>query len=110
MDLTLYGLKNCDTCRKALKVLEAGGMTVRFVDIRSEADLRHKVPDWLRVVGADTLVNKRSTSWRGLSDGERLMPPEKLLTAHATLIKRPVIEVGNTVYVGWTKTVQDTLL
>lgn len=110
MDLTLYGLKNCDTCRKALKALEAGGKTVRFIDIRAEADLSQKVPDWLSVAGADVLVNKRSTSWRGLSDAERLIPPEELLPAHATLIKRPIIEVGDAVYVGWTKTVQETLL
>ena len=47
MGLTLYGLKNCDTCKKALKALEAAGKAVTFVDIRAEADLEAKVPEWL---------------------------------------------------------------
>ena len=71
MTLTLYGLKNCDTCKKALKSLEAAGKQVSFVDIRAEADLAAKVPGWLEVAGAKALVNNRSTTWRGLSDDDK---------------------------------------
>ena len=110
MTLTLYGLKNCDTCKKALKALEATGSDVRFVDIRAEADLESSVPTWLGAVGSDVLVNRRSTTWRGLSDAERESDPSALLQANPTLIKRPVIETGSAVYVGWTKDVQAVLL
>lgn len=110
MSLTLYGLKNCDTCKKALKALEAAGKQVRFVDIRAEADLSALVPIWLEHAGSELLINRRSTTWRNLSDAERETEPAKLLKANPTLIKRPVIERGNDVFVGWTKDVQAALL
>ncbi|MEL6781530.1 MAG: ArsC/Spx/MgsR family protein [Pseudomonadota bacterium] len=105
MNLTLYGLKSCDTCRKALKALP--GAT--FVDIRQEADLGKKLPVWLEAAGADVLVNRRSTTWRTLSEAEQDQSAETLLTGHPTLIKRPIIEVDGTVHVGWSKAVQDAL-
>ena len=107
--LTLYGLKNCDTCKKALKTLEEAGKTVTFVDIRAEADLPTKVPSWLKAVGTEKLLNKRSTTWRGLSDTEQAKAltdgTQEALIANPTLIKRPVIEGGKEVHVGWTKDV-----
>ena len=111
-DLTLYGLKNCDTCKKALKALEGAGKTVAFVDIRTEADLPAKLPGWLDAVGADALVNKRSTTWRNLDDAARTKAETnaaELLSNNPTLIKRPVIEAGGKVYVGWSKAVEAAL-
>lgn len=111
--LTLYGLNNCDTCKKALKTLEGAGKTVTFVDIRAEADLPTKVPSWLEAVGAEKLLNKRSTTWRALSDIEQAKAladgTQEALIANPTLIKRPVIEDGKEIYVGWTKDVQEGL-
>jgi arsenate reductase len=107
MSLTLYGLKNCDTCKKALKALEAAGKAVTFVDIRAEADLPVKVPGWLEAVGVKTLLNTRSTTWRELRPQQKSAAEtgaaEALLIAHPTLIKRPVIESEAGVTVGWTK-------
>ncbi len=97
---TLYGLKNCDTCRKAMKALP----DARFVDIRTEADLAKKVPQWLKTVGAERLVNAKSTTWRGLSDADKAKAKAgdaKVLIANPALIKRPVIEDGGKVTVGW---------
>ncbi|MEM0929933.1 MAG: ArsC/Spx/MgsR family protein [Pseudomonadota bacterium] len=110
MSLTLTGLKNCDTCKKAMKALTEAGLKPSFVDIRTEADLKTLVPQWLEAVGSDLLINKRSTTWRNLSEDERNAGPSALLQAHPTLIKRPVIETGKTIYVGWTKDVQAALL
>ena len=113
MSLTLYRLKNCDTCKKALKSLEAAGKQVSFVDIRAEADLAAKVPGWLDAAGAKALVNNRSTTWRGLSDDDKAKADTDevsgLLIANPTLIKRPVIEASDSVYVGWTKAVEGEL-
>ena len=106
MSVTLYGLKNCDTCKKALKAFEAVGTAVTFVDIRAEADLAERVPVWLDAAGADLLVNRRSTTWRNLSDAERETDPGALLVANPTLVKRPVIQAGSNVYVGWSKATQ----
>ncbi len=110
MSLTLYGLKNCDTCKKAIKALTEAGAELEFVDIRAEADLSKRVPVWLAAAGPDVLINRRSTTWRGLSDVERESDPGALLEANPTLIKRPVIEIGNAVHVGWTKDVQAALV
>lgn len=110
MPLILYGLKNCDTCKKALKALEAAGRPTAFVDIRADTDLAAKVPVWLAAVGPDLLLNTRSTTWRGLSDAERVSDPATLLIANPTLIKRPVIEAGDKVHVGWTNPAQTALL
>ncbi len=110
--LTLYGLKACDSCRKARRALEEAGHAVLFVDVREEADLDAKVPDWLRAA-PQTLINKSSTTWRALSVGDKARAatnPAALLKAHPTLIKRPVIETTSELYVGWSRDVQQRLL
>ncbi len=112
--MKLYGLKNCDTCKKALKALEAAGRDVGFVDIRADADLAAKVPGWLKAAGAELLINKRSTTWRGLADDERTAADGDgavaLLVANPTLIKRPVIEAGGSVHVGWSAAISGALM
>ena len=112
MNVTLYGLKNCDTCNKAIKALKAAGRSVTFVDIRTDADLAAKVPEWLDTADGAKLLNTRSTTWRGLSDADKALAetnPAQLLIANPTLIKRPVIEAGDSVSVGWTKSEQAAL-
>lgn len=102
MPITLYGLKNCDTCKKALKGL--AGHDAVFVDIRTDADLATLVPKWLESVGKDLLLNTRSTTWRSLSDEDKARAetdPASLLISAPTLIKRPVIENNSEVLVGW---------
>lgn len=110
MALTLYGLKNCDTCKKAMKALDAAGQACEFIDIRADTDLAALLPSWLESVGSYMLVNRRSTTWRNLSEAERETAPDALLMANPTLIKRPVIVDGSDVHVGWTKDVQAALL
>lgn len=95
--MRLFGLKNCDTCRKALKALD----TARLVDVRAEPvpdDVLHKA---LAQFG-DALVNTRSTTWRGLTEAQRAEPAFALLRAHPTLMKRPLIESQGQLHLGWT--------
>ena len=103
--MILYGLKTCDTCRKALKLLE----NAEFRDVRADG-----VPgDVLKSAFArfgDALLNTRSTTWRGLSDEERARDPLDLLADHPTLMKRPLIVAGDDMYLGWGKDVQAALL
>ena len=105
MNIKLFGLKNCDTCKKALGEIKAAGQDAEFVDIRAEADLARKVPEWLKAVG-DKLVNRSSPTWRALSDEDKARATgsslEGLLLGNPTLIKRPVIEVDGDVLIGWT--------
>ena len=106
--MKLYGIKACDTCRKALKMLEGAGKSVTFVDIRETPLSADQLTHMYETIG-DQLINTRSTTWRGLDEGEREKPAVDLLVAHPTLMKRPVIEADQ-LYLGWKKDVQDALL
>ena len=114
MSYTLYGLKNCDTCRKAKKALEAAGKDVTFVDIRGDDVSAREIAFWADEAGWDILLNTRSTTWRGLTENEKAdMDEDKALTLmnkHRALIKRPVIVWGREVFVSWSKEVQSALL
>ncbi|MEE2526080.1 Spx/MgsR family RNA polymerase-binding regulatory protein [Hyphobacterium sp. HN65] len=110
--MKLYGLKNCDTCKKAMKALDAAGQAYTFVDIRAEADVATLAPEWLKQVETAKLINTRSTTWRQLDEAQRARAesdPAELLADNPTLVKRPVIEQGGKVLVGWTKDVQAAL-
>lgn len=102
--MQLYGLKTCDTCRKAIKALPEA----EVFDVR-----RDGVPQELLKLAFETfgtaLVNTRSATWRGLDEKERGAPPLDLLTAHPALMKRPLIVDGDRLYLGWTKEVQTAL-
>lgn len=107
MGITLYGLKNCDTCRKALKAFQAEDIPVTFVDLREDMSWQDsKLDNWFEKVGEKALLNTRSTTWRGLNESERAQPVLDLLKAHSALLKRPLITDGTNVTVGWTKDVQ----
>ena len=105
----LYGIKSCDTCRMAFKALKDAGQAVVFRDIRAEPLDEVTRAQFLDAFGM-ALVNTRSTTWRGLSDDERAAPPDSLLAAHPTLMKRPVIEGRGGLTLGWTKAVQEAQL
>lgn len=110
--MNLYGLKNCDTCKKAMKALDAAGQAYTFVDIRAEADVASLAPQWLAQVDVSKLINTRSTTWRQLDEADRARAesdPAGLLAANPTLVKRPVIARGGEVFAGWTKDVQAAL-
>lgn len=106
--LTLYGLKSCDTCRKARRAAENAGKSVTFVDVRDTPLDAADLTRFLEAFG-DKLVNKSSTTWRGLSEAERAAPPLDLLKDHPTLMKRPVME-GEVLTLGWNADIEKTHL
>lgn len=112
--MKFYGLKNCDTCRKALNALREAGREPDFHDVRLDGVKKAYLTKWAKAVGWEKLLNKSSTTWRGLADGEKDGVNEKkavaLMAEHPTLIKRPVIEHDGGVFVGWKKDVQDAVL
>ncbi len=103
----VLGLKNCDTCRKARKWLDAHGIAYHFIDYRDEPPTEAELRDWAAQVGGWTkLVNRASTTWRQLSDAEKQAAAESewldLIARHPTLVRRPVlITADNTVSVGF---------
>lgn len=106
--MKIYGIKACDTCRKALKMLQDAGVEVALVDVRDAPLGRAQLHKFYTKFGSD-LVNTRSTTWRNLSEEDRQQDSIALLEAHPTLMKRPVIE-SDDLYLGWKKDVQDALL
>jgi len=102
--ITLYGLKNCDTCRKALKALP----DATLVDVRADGVPEAVMAQAFAQFG-DALLNTRSTTWRGLEEAERALPPLALIAKHPALMKRPLITAGDAMYLGWTAATQDAI-
>ena len=107
--MKLYGLKNCDSCKKALKEIRNAEKDIEFIDIRDNNISLEKIQNWLGQHGDGILVNRKSATWRNLSDGDRQTPAPVLLQANPTLIKRPIIVVGVQSFVGWDVDVKSAL-
>lgn len=102
--LTVYGIKQCDTVRKALKWLDQQGIEHGFHDFRIDGLQAEILQDWLDSGFAGKLVNRRSTTWRQLSEAQRQSEGVallELLLDHPTLIKRPVFVTDQIVAVGF---------
>ena len=106
--LTLFGIKNCDTVRKARKWLEQNNLDVNFHDFREDGLATEQIEQWASIVGWEALFNKRSTSFRNLTDTEKSDINEKkaiaLMALYPTLIKRPVLVKDGQVQVGFKET------
>lgn len=103
--ITVYGLKNCDTCRKALKWLDAEGMEHQFLDLRKDGFTPEDVLFWLAAVGPVTLINRKGTTWRQLDDHLKLVSNDEDLTAlvmeYPAILKRPIFVKDDRVIVGF---------
>ena len=102
--MIIYGLKNCDTCRKALKALP----NAELVDV-SLTPMPGELLDRGLATFGEKLVNTKSTTWRGLDEDERAKPPKDLLLAHPKLMKRPLTADRDALYLGWDKATQAAL-
>lgn len=117
MKLSVYHLKTCDTCRKAIKTMSAAGHDLTLIDVRADGVPAEELAHIAEAAGWEKLLNTRSTTWRGLGDADKAdMNAAKaiaLMSEHPTLIKRPVIaretSGGALISVGWTKDVQAEL-
>lgn len=102
---TLYGIPNCDAVRKARSWLDTQGIAYRFHDFRADGLTAERVAAWVDALGWDTLLNRRSTTWRQLDIDVRAAigaatAPALLLT-QPTLIRRPVLEHDGAVHLGF---------
>ena len=107
--MILYGIPTCDSCKKALKALEAAGHDVRFRDVRAAPLSEDEIALIVREFG-DRVINKQSTTYRGFSDFLKMSEPEAQIAAQPTVMKRPVIHAGDAWYLGWDDEVQSQLL
>ncbi|QFT57202.1 putative reductase [Sulfitobacter sp. THAF37] len=94
--MRIYGLKNCDSCRKAVKALPEA----ELVDVRADG-LPNEVLDAALAQFQGALVNTRSATWRGLEEADRALPARDLILAHPAVMKRPLIAAGDALFLGW---------
>jgi len=111
--MRVYGLKNCDTCKKARAWLKGEGVEADFLDVRADGVSEAQIRNWAKEAGWEKLLNRRGTTWRGLPEAEKADVTEAkavgLMAAHPALIKRPVFETKAGVIVGFGKDAQAAL-
>ncbi|PTM61718.1 arsenate reductase [Phreatobacter oligotrophus] len=105
MTVTIYGITTCDTVRKARAWLDGKGVAYRFHDFRKDGLDAKTLGQWLDVVGWEAVLNKAGTSFRALPDADKAgldrAKAAALILANPTLVKRPVLETGAEVLVGF---------
>ncbi|MCA0305291.1 MAG: ArsC family reductase [Proteobacteria bacterium] len=105
MTVTIYGIKNCDTMKKAWRFLDDKGVAYAFHDYKVAGIDRARLEGWARKVGWEVLLNRSGTTFRKLPEAEREGLTETkaidLMLAQPSMIKRPVVEVGGKLLVGF---------
>lgn len=109
----LYGIKNCDTVKKSRKWLEQNNIDYQFHDYRADGLDLALLEQFAETLDWKIMLNRRSTSWHQLSDADKANPDKtktlQLMLAHPTLIKRPVLDTGDTLLIGFSETTYQTL-
>jgi arsenate reductase len=105
MPVTIYGVKNCDTMKKARAWLDGHGVVYAFHDYKTEGIECDVLQNWAKVVGWETLFNRAGTTFRKLPDADKASIDERkalaLMLAQPSMIKRPVLDRGNALIVGF---------
>lgn len=103
--VTLHGIKNCDTMKKARAWLDARGIAYRFRDYKTEPVTAGELADWAGVVGWQKVLNRAGTTFRKLPEGDKADLDEAralaLMAANPSMIKRPVLVAGGALVVGF---------
>ena len=103
--ITLYGIPNCDTMKKARKWLEENNLQYTFHNYKKEGITRDKISKWCNKAGIDKILNRRGTTWRKLDQETAASLNEEgllqLMSEQPSLIKRPVVEKGAKLLVGF---------
>ena len=103
--ITIYGIPNCDTMKKARKWLEANGVEYEFRDYKKLGVSENKLRSWVKQAGWETVLNKRGTSWRKLDDEIRdnidAASAIKIMLENPSIIKRPVLESNGLLLIGF---------
>lgn len=103
--ITVYGIPNCNSVKKARSWLDEQGLAYRFHDFKKAGVPEERLDDWLARFGWETVINRRGTSWRRLSAEDReamnLDRAREAALANPSLIKRPVVEGDDTALIGF---------
>ncbi|WP_210255199.1 ArsC family reductase [Ancylobacter pratisalsi] len=105
MAVTIYGIKNCDTMKKARAWLEGHGVAYAFHDYKTSGIDAAHLREWTGKVGWEVLLNRAGTTFRKLSEADKADIDEakalRLMQAQPSLIKRPVLDAGGKLFVGF---------
>ena len=103
--IRVFGIKNCDTMKKAMTWLSDQGIAYEFIDYKKAGVAEAHLPDWMARAGWETLLNTRGLMWKKLTDEERsavdAAKAQYLMTQYPALIKRPVLDTGSDLLVGF---------
>ena len=109
-DIKLYGIRNCDTVRKAIKYLDVNDIRYQFIDYRKNPISIEKLQTIVSIVGWENLINRRSTTYRSLSEKQKKNINYDLVLNYPTLIKRPVLISEDEVLVGFSEKKYATII
>ena len=102
---TIFGIKNCDTMKKARTWLDGHGVQYVFHDYKAAGIDREHLQRWCKVLGWETVLNRAGTTFKKLSDADKTSLTEskaiKLMLAQPSMIKRPVLEYGRLLLIGF---------
>ncbi|HSV55352.1 MAG TPA: ArsC family reductase [Burkholderiaceae bacterium] len=104
--VTLYGIPNCDTVKKARQWLDEHGVAYRFHDYKKQGVPEPQLDAWIRTLGWERLVNRKGTMWRKLDEAVQAGVTDAasarvLMIATPSVIKRPVVEWGTSTTIGF---------
>jgi arsenate reductase (glutaredoxin) len=105
MSVSVFGIRNCDTMKRAFAWLDAEGVDFRFVDYKKPGLAAEHLGEWIARAGWEALLNRRGLTWKKLTEAERAAldahKARALMESYPSLIKRPVLVDGKTILVGF---------
>jgi arsenate reductase (glutaredoxin) len=115
LPIVIYGIPNCDQCRKAKAWLTAHQLPFTFHDLRAHGLTADHLNGWFKHLPWDSLLNRRGLTWRTLTDTQKAsvvdqQAASELMLEHPTLVKRPVLTQGDVVMVGFNPAVWQSLV
>jgi len=112
--IKIYGIKNCDTMKKAFAWCDSNGISYEFHDYKKQGVPRDRLVLWCRTLGWQTLMNTRGPTWRKLTPEQQAITTQAqavaLMMEHSSVIRRPVVENGEKFLVGFDPTVFDSFV
>ncbi|MDI4480406.1 Spx/MgsR family RNA polymerase-binding regulatory protein [Moraxella osloensis] len=115
MSITIYGIKNCSTMKKAFDKLTALGLEYEFFDYKKQAINKPTLAHWVETVGIDKIMNSKGTTYRKLSDAQKAQIKQDvdaaldMMVAQPSMIKRPIVVSNNELIIGFDETAFEKL-
>jgi len=111
--VTIFGISNCDTVRKARRWLDGHGVEYTFHDVRKDGLSRTQLENWVQALGWENLLNRRGATWRKLPESVRegidRRAAVKLMLEQPAMIRRPLLDLDSTLHLGFSEAAYNDL-